>query len=181
LDKAQIYTALGSVVITAVVTLLAVYVANRGNMNRMLLQFKHEKSTRRSEQLRQKLEEVYVLTEKFVTQLSIHWMLYMQVMDGGLTYNQALDIGNDRKVDAPVYDRLEMLVDLYFPELHESFAEIIQHRDAANKILAEHKRNYKAGDFDGNCYVKPMRDILLGVDTAVKRFKESVVLQERKL
>ncbi len=59
---AKIYTAIGTAIITAMVTLIAVYLTNRGNTNRLLLQLEHERETDRKALYREKLEELYVLT-----------------------------------------------------------------------------------------------------------------------
>jgi len=64
LVPAEIYIAIVTAVITAAVTLLAVFLTNRGNTNRLVLQLEHERNTKRAALQREKLEELYVLAVK---------------------------------------------------------------------------------------------------------------------
>lgn len=60
---AELYAVIGTAIVTATVTLLAVYLTNRGNTNRLLLQLELERSTKRDARYREKLEEFYVLAQ----------------------------------------------------------------------------------------------------------------------
>ena len=137
---AEIYIAIVTAVITATVTLLAVFLTNRDNTNRLLLQLEHERNTKRDTLHREKLEELYMLAVKYTKALGSHCLPYMSVMEGKLDYNQALDLtiesGNKETFD---FDRLQMLIDVYFLKLRESFKQLIDVRDKMNEIMALHR------------------------------------------
>ena len=169
-----------AVVITASATLLAVHVTNRGNTSRLLFQLRHERDARRDVLHREKLEELYLLAVKYSELLAIGFLPYVRVMEGKLNYNQALDleIARDRE-STPDFDRLQMLVDIYFPELCEPLKELLDARDESNGILAAHKAEYKQGHCDGREFVEPMFAALERVDDAGKRFLSKIVAREK--
>jgi hypothetical protein len=180
LVPAEIYIAIVTAVITATVTLLAVFLTNRGNTNRLLLQLEHERNTKRAALHREKLEELYVLAVKYIKLLGSHCLPYVRVMEGKLDYNQALDLtiesGNK---ETPDFDRLQMLIDVYFPKLCESFKQILDVRRKMNEIMALHKAEYEQGCLDGRKFIKPMLATLDLLDKAGERFKNEIIAQEK--
>lgn len=176
----EIYIAIATAVITATVTLLAVFLTNRGNTNRLLLQLEHERNTNRDALQREKLEELYVLAVKYIKLLGSHYLPYLRVMEGDLDYNQALDLtiesGNKERPD---FDRLQMLIDVYFKKLREPFKQLLHARDKTNEIIAIHKAEYKQGSLNGLKFVKPMLAALDLVDEAGERLKNEIIAQEK--
>ena len=172
---AQIYIAIGTAIITATVTLLAVYLTNRGNTNRLKIQLEHERNTKQDAIYRDKLEELYVVAHKWITLLGSHMLPYLRVMEGDLDYNQALDMTIAQgKEDLPDFERLQMLIDLYFPQLTEPLKELRDARDAANKIMAIHKMEYKQGNVDGRKFVDPMLAALKQIDETGEQLKAAI-------
>ena len=93
---------------------------------------------------REKLEATYLAHSGFLRQLELGWMPYMAVMANELAYNDALDITiNKNSTEPKHFEHLAMLVALYFPELQEGLARLIEIRDRAAAIIHAHKNEYK--------------------------------------
>jgi hypothetical protein len=95
---------------------------------------------------RQRLEEVFVAFNGFSKQMGILWVTYVPVMTGKIDYNQALDMVIARGKDQEChFDKLQLLVALYWPELNAYVDRLVVLREKANSILALHKQRYLAG------------------------------------
>lgn len=177
---AQISIAIISSIITATVTLLAVFFTNRGNTDRLLLQLEHERKTQKNTLHREKLEELYVLAIKYKKLLGSNCLPYLDVMEGRLNYNQALDITIENGInEANDFDRLQMLIDIYFPKLVKPFENLLVARDKLNEILGLHKKEYKQGNIDGRKFVKPTIAALDLIDKAGDKLKNEIIAQEK--
>ena len=175
---ADIYTHLATAIITAVVTLLAVYLTNRNNTNRLMLQLEHERKSRQTELHVEKLEELYILAVKYNKLLHIYAHPYIMVMEGRLDYNQAHDMTINRgKEDSPDYDRLQMLIDLFFPKLRTSLKQLVMSRERMNDILGEHKSAYHQGIVDGSKFIQPMRSALKNIDNVGEQLMNDIIEQ----
>ena len=174
------YIPIVTAAITAAVTLLAVYLANRGNANRLSLQLQHERNIRRDALYREKLEELYVLVQHYTTLLQSESLPYVRVMQGELNYNKALDMTNEMMNDRlPDFHRLQMLVDLYFPQIRGTLKEFMDARDTMNKIRAVHKSEYKKGNLDGRMFVKPMLAALERIEEVGEMLKSEISALEK--
>jgi hypothetical protein len=173
---ATAYAALFGALLSASIAFVGVYLTHRGNTNRLLLQLYHERDLRSEELLRDKLEELYLLLDKWLEALSLHFLPYFKVMQGRITYNDVLDLtireGQNRDHD---FARLEVLVDLYFPSLRPSYNDITAARDQANDVLAEHKREYLRGQTMATEYIKPLNDALAHLDGSGEQMKHRIV------
>ena len=82
------------------------------------------------------------------------WGTIHAVMIGTFDYNQADALmtkdGNDaaRQEGRQGFDKVEMLVSLYFPELKTSFQAVDESRDRANKICTQHRQEYQREEND---------------------------------
>lgn len=178
----NIYIAVISPIITAIVTLSAVFLTNRGNTNRLLLQLKHERKSKRDDLYRTKLEDLYILIVKYIKLLGSHYLPYLKVMEGELNYNQALDLtiesGSRDMLD---FDRLQMLIDIYFPHLQESLNKLLEVRDDLNKIMNAHKNEYKQGNLDGRKFIKSTLEALDQLDKTGDRLKKEIIAKEKAI
>lgn len=141
----SVWTAIVTAVFTSFMTLLGVRISNKSNLERLALQLAHEKEVKQEGLLRDRLEELYLSMHKYLNALFSHFLVYSQVMKGELTYNQALDVtikSGDKGDFEPA--RITMIIDMYFPELQESFQELEEIREKLNDILHGHKLEYKA-------------------------------------
>ena len=151
----EILTAL----ITAFVTLLAVYLTNEANYKKLLLQRDLERELKLKDIHREKLEELYCLSNSWIKNHVANWSPYYQVMLGELEYNDALDLTIKHfEKNTLDYNRIDMLISLYFNSLKNEFEILTKARDSVNKIWSEHKREYKKGNIDGLEFAKPFLD-----------------------
>ncbi|MCK9425782.1 MAG: hypothetical protein M0Q21_07075 [Ignavibacteriaceae bacterium] len=145
-----------TVLSTGAVTLLAVYFTNQANYKKLLLQTELDKEFKTKEIIREKLEELYLLTDIWLNTNVTHWMPYLSVMMGELTYNQALDLTiQQSEKNKHEFYRIKMIIDLYFPAIRKQYDEVLKVQSSINKILYDHKRDYKNGDIDGLKYAEP--------------------------
>lgn len=150
-------TALAAAIITATITLIGVWLNNRSNTYRLKLQLEDNRLTKRDEILRDRLEELYLLSEKWVNALSTNYFPYFSVMKGEMSYNQALDMTIEQcKNNTYDFNKINMLIDLYFHDIKRHYDEVCEARSKANLILDEHKKEYKSGNADGRSYLKPL-------------------------
>ena len=116
MPTSQILLALCTAGITALVTLVAVYLTNRGNNDRLRIQLSHDRDSKNEAVRREKLEELHVLSQQWSICLFNHLMPYFRVMEGEIDYNKALDMTIESgKNSTNEFYRLRMLVEIYFP------------------------------------------------------------------
>jgi hypothetical protein len=143
----------------------------------------HHFTTRRAERefRRKKTEELFLAFHGYCTLLSSQNVVWPQVMDGTLTYNQALDINADRKdKDFAHFENVEMLVSLYFPTLRPIWTEVLSVRDQINRIRGDFKKQYKIYGPDPS-FIRPFCDTVLSLDGKEKAFKDHLAEIYRRL
>lgn len=147
----QAWVALITAILTSALTLLGVWLTNRSHNQRLKIQLEHDRKKRNEEHLRDRLEELYVLSNKFLDMLVARYVPYRALMMGQISHDQALDMAlkHSSKRDFEPH-RVTMLIDLYFPSIKPAFQEILNIRDKLNEIIEGHKEQYKTGDTDGS-------------------------------
>jgi hypothetical protein len=154
---AAAYMALAASLLAALLTLTGVALSNRSSNQRLRIQLEHELAIKDRDLRRDRLEELYLIADSWTTTVLTHYLPYLQVMRGELTYNQALELTIEwGKDNAGNFKKAEMIVDFYFPELRPELNRVFEARDKANLVTATHKKRYKEGDFDGSEFVKPL-------------------------
>ncbi|MCU1264129.1 MAG: hypothetical protein JWM21_447 [Acidobacteria bacterium] len=168
-------------VLGSLIALTSSYLTNRSNTRRLKLQFELDRETKEREFTRDKVEELYLLHEEWLNVSASSNLPFISVMKGEITYNDALDMfidGNkNRTVD---FKRLQMLVDLYFPDVKASFDRLATARDEVNKIKSEHKRQYKRGNIDGTAYVMPFIEAQQTLEGEASHVKEQIIQQSTR-
>ncbi|MCG8672400.1 MAG: hypothetical protein MI867_23550, partial [Pseudomonadales bacterium] len=136
------FAAVGAAAVTALSTVAGVRLANKAAEAQLKLRLDHQDKKDQKEALRQRLEELYQLVDSWAGVVVSHHIAYRSVMYGEITYNQALDITNERdhKMDSA---RLFTLADLYFPDSHSLLEVIKSSRDLLSDIQEEYKGIYK--------------------------------------
>lgn len=144
------WSALATAILTSTITLAGVWLTNRNNNIRLRIQLDHELRLRESEIYRDRLEELYVISNKWLGLLISHYLPFRGVMKGELTFNQALDITieSGSKIDYEPH-RVTMLINLYFPEIKSEFDQMMEIREKLNRLVDGYKEQYKRGNFDG--------------------------------
>ena len=170
----QAWIAIVTAVFTSGLTILGVSLTNNANTKRLRLQLEHEKEIKNEEMLRDRLEELYVTSNKYLDALIGYYLPYRMVMKGQLTFNQALDITIESKKD---YDphRVTMLINMYFPEVKPAFDEILGLREKLNRIVDSYKEQYRTGVIDGSKYLEVFQPLLEKLDELAAGFHQHVV------
>ena len=176
----EAWIALVTAILTSGLTLTGVWVTNRAANQRLKIQLEHERKIRDKELNRERLEELYILSNKYLNTLVCYYLPYRMVMKGALTFNQALDltIENGSKKD---YDphRVAMLIHMYFQEIKPSFDEIMDIREKLNKIIDGYKEQYKRGDIDGSRWLEIFQPLLEKIGKLADSFDENIVKLKR--
>lgn len=176
----EAWVGLLGVVVGAVISIFGVWLTNRSSIKQLNIQLEHEKSVKANALKREKLEELYVLVDKWLGGIFGHYLKLTLVMRGEIDYNQYLDQviveGKENTVD---FSRLGMIVDIYGHELQPSYHKIMEARSELNKISAEHKRAYKSGDLDGRKYVEPYTDAQMKLEELTELFKKEIAVHAK--
>jgi hypothetical protein len=135
--------ALLSVLVGSLLTLLSSHFTNHSAEKRLQKQLKHEAHQRQQELLRTRGEELYAVTSAWLRMIVTHHMRKTYVMLGNITYDQAVDL--ELKADKPLpdFERIGLLVDVYFPSVRSAYDVVLAVRDERNEIEMTFDRDYK--------------------------------------
>ena len=182
MNISQIEAALLAAALTATVTLLAVHLANRGNLSRLTLQLQHEVESRRKELYQKKLEELYVLASVYGKSLASHYFPYLTAMEGRISYNEALDMTVDKLADlGHDFDRLEMLVNVYFPSIEEVFVRLLECRSRANEIVGAFKSEYQRGRIQDAKAANRLLRAMTDIETQSRELKAAISSMSKEI
>jgi len=172
----QAWIAFAAAILSSVMTLLGVWLSNRATNQRLKLQFEHEQITKHADLVRNRLEELYVESKKYLNHLFSHYLPYREVMNGALTFNQALDltIRNGENVNFDP-NRVTLLIHMYFPEVQPAFDEIMTVREKLNEIIRGYKEQYNNGQLDGTKWVGAFQPLLVALSEKCAVFDGEVV------
>lgn len=171
-------TGLSSAAVGGALALLSVFFTNRSNTKRLKVQLEHESQQRKIELLRNRGEELYELSDKWLNALAGYYLRRSSVMQNKLTYNQCIDLDiKEGKDNSYNYGRIEMLIDVYFSSTRSAYDKIIEYRTELNKIEISFKRKYENGELDGATFITPYVKTQLSLEKAGEEFK-MLVLQE---
>jgi hypothetical protein len=87
-----VWTGVMGTLVGSSLTIIGVVLTNRSNSERLKTQLEHERSIRKQELRRERAEELYVESKKYLNNMVSYYLPYKQVMKGELTFNQALDL-----------------------------------------------------------------------------------------
>lgn len=174
------FVAVLAAVVTALSTLSGIRLANRAAERQLQMRLGHEDQKQQKEALRTRLEEIYQLVDQWSGAVVGHYITYRKVMEGQLTYNQALDItiNSTKTVNAA---RLFTLADLYFPKCHYLFAEIRGARDRAAKIEGDFKELYRHSGTLRREHANALTDALQDFNASVAAYQISLAEYAREV
>ena len=162
-------------IIAGVISIITVWLTSRANIRHLRVQLAHEKDTKKDTLKREKLEELYILVDKWLTAIFTFYLPLAPVMQGTYDYKEFMkistDINNRLNVD---FTRLEMIIDIYWPSLKPSYEELIKARDELSRIVMEHKNSYLAGNTDGKKFLNPFNQAQLKIESLGISFKEEI-------
>ncbi|MDD4402771.1 MAG: hypothetical protein PHI24_13185 [Desulfitobacteriaceae bacterium] len=176
----QAWIAVTTALLASSLTLIGVWLTNRANNQRLKIQLEHERKTRNEEIMRDRLEEFYVLSNKYLNMLVGHYLPFRMVMEKEITFNQALDlvIESGSKSDCEPH-RVTMLIDLYFPEVKPEFDKIVNVREKLNEIIDGYKKQYKCGDTDGSIWLNNFQPLFETLGVLTDGFEKNIAKLRR--
>ena len=111
-----------AVLITAISTLLAVFITNYFNMKSLERNLKFQLQLKNNELRLNKLENVYELFEKWNTYFAIHYLNYLYFHNKKITQSDLFELILDPKVShSGDFQKLITLLNIYFPELKDEY------------------------------------------------------------
>ncbi len=163
----------GGSVVTGLFTLLGVWLANRSSLRQLTVKLQHESDQERREVVRARLEELYSLIGRWAGEVVIHHTTYRKVMEGELTYNQALDLSikNKPSIDA---NRMFTLAELYFPSAHQALEELKELRDKAASIQTNFKQKYREDGSPSEKHAELLTEVLEAFSLAVHKYEREL-------
>jgi hypothetical protein len=107
-------------------------------------------------------------------------MVWISVMNGKIPYDE----GQDEHIKAlqgkpDDFGTIEMIVNIYFPELNFVFQALVVKRDKANTVLARFNGAVKA-DKPTDQFARLFTEALLDVDEAGEALKQQICVVSRK-
>jgi hypothetical protein len=90
-----IWTGIVGTLVGSSLTIIGVVLTNRSNTERLKTQLQHEQNIRKQELKRERAEELYVESKKYLNAIGVHFLPYKKVMTGDLKFDQALDLAID--------------------------------------------------------------------------------------
>lgn len=175
------FAAVGAAAVTALSTVMGVRLANQAAERQLKLRLQHQDEKDHKEALRSRLEELYQLVDVWAGKLVVHHATYRRVMEGKLTYNQALDV----TIDSESFDsaRLFTLAELYFSESHLLLEKIKSLRNELSEIQHEYKERYReiGPAAQGEKYSRLVTNKLMEFNEAINVYKSSLASYARKV
>jgi len=172
-NSLQAIMALTGVFIGSIFTLIGVWINNKENTKRLKLQFAHEEKVKQDTLRREYLEELYIISDKYFNALTSHFIPYRTVMKGELTFNEALDLDIDRDLNFDV-QRVPMIIHIYFPNLENSYNEILKIREELNEIIFHYGEQYKNGNHDGSQWLLHFQPALELISKKMQKFRDEL-------
>ena len=175
------YTAFFTAVITATVTLLGVYLTNRGNTQRLKLQLELEIEIKEKEIMRARLEELYILMEHWASSLINIYLPYISAMNGKLPLTKVLEMNLEyMEKSKSDFKRLQMIMDLYFPDVKPAFNKLLEERDKANKIVSAFEHSCDDRNTENINYLPTFMEAYKSVGREAAIVKEHIVGQAKR-
>jgi hypothetical protein len=100
----------------------------------------HRLNARKDQQefMRTKLEALFNAVRGFGKAYSASMMVWISVMDGKIPYDKGQDMYIEAMKGKPDdFGAIEMIVNIYFPELNFPFQSLVAKRDRVNSVLAQ--------------------------------------------
>ena len=139
----------------------------------------HVLNARREEHLfiRQKLEDLHLALHRYATSMSSSFLPFLRAMEGGISYNQALDllIKEAEGSDKDAYPTVERLIGIYFPDLESEMKVILASRHKLNQIKESFKQDYEKGTVSNGPWLEQYREELIQLEFLTEEMKRKIV------
>ncbi|HFC8517596.1 hypothetical protein [Neisseria weaveri] len=135
--------------------ILGVVLTNRHNLKQLRLQHENERVKESRDLLRQRGEELYELVAQWIDGITSVYLHRNILMQGKITLDECVEL--DKKYLSKTkndYDRLVMLIEVYFPEVRSVYDEVINARSEINAISIAFEKRYRSGQTDGSTFIQ---------------------------
>ena len=141
-----------NIILGSVVTLLAVYLTNKYNLKNSEINHLRYIDNNKTERKVIKSEELYMIFNEWEKQVGAIYLLYYQYFTQHIDYEVLTKscnrIFSENKKSVNSFDRISMLVNMYFPELKFELDLINERRGILGKFLSEDAvEKYSPTDF----------------------------------
>lgn len=163
----QILVALLTALLTAAVTLISVYLANMGQQKTEEAKFERNKEAEHAAFKRKKLEELYLLFSKWDADLAALGYLFIHVIEGKVSEEEVLQSASKNQLSEKDYLlRIQMMVDLYFPNLKNEFDLVLDAREGVWQFVSD--------KFSSKVRVENLIEVQENFRTKGKEFKKKI-------
>jgi CRISPR/Cas system-associated protein endoribonuclease Cas2 len=133
-DKITVPWTILTAVISALSALLGVHISNKAQEKRLKIQFENEAKVRSLELKKKKLEEMFILFQKWEMDITCLYLRFIPVFKGeanaAAVQNAASENSLQEKGD---HQKFQAILNLYFPELKEAFGVVMNKRGVVLK------------------------------------------------
>ncbi|MGF1733611.1 hypothetical protein [Photobacterium kasasachensis] len=155
--------------------LLGVIVTSIVNHHRLKLEYKNNLKLKNIEFKRVKLEELHLLFQKWEIDLQGLCLVFIPVYKGANTAENAMKLSTDNRLqEKGDYQKMQTILQLYFPELMGDFAQMIELRDGVLEYCRDN-RSFKRPKLDELIKAKE------AFDEKAKKFKVLMAQQASEL
>lgn len=128
--------------ITAISTLFAVLITSRFNLKLAKINIDAQNQQKNEERKIQKIEEMYLLFEKWEANFSNIYIMHLKCYLGKLDYNSVIELTKDSTMFAPGdFQKLTMLMNIYFPEIIFEYKKVNDAKSLIAPFLSDPKKN----------------------------------------
>lgn len=167
-------------ILTGVFTLVGVWIAQRSNLKQLSTKLEQDAIREREGLLRDRLEELYSLVQKWSNFAVRHYYTYRLAMEGTISYNEALDVVLDSEENTD-FHRLLTVADLYFPALTGDLAKLRETLDLMNRVLRTYKYQYAVDGMPNSECADALTDLLQKYDEDVNKYLAALARHAKDL
>jgi len=159
----------------AFISMISAFISASAANKQLKFQLEHEKVRASKTLKREKMEELYLLLDKWLNSFFSRYMKLTLVMKGSISYNDYLDqINSDPSSSNVDFSRLAMIIEIYGSELSDIYKSVLDARSSLNDIDIQHKHAYKAGDVDGRRFIEPFTGAQVELESRIELLKSKV-------
>lgn len=131
--------------------------------------------------MRKKAEELYVAFERFDRSLTSYFLPAYDLLKGKITENQFQDIAvkNSNTAIADASIQMQMIIDVYFPLLKDSFEKYSKVREELNALIPTTGSSAFDAIFKEE-RLKRFDDAMGKLDTQANILKQAIIMQAQK-
>lgn len=120
---------IATAVISAISALLGVYVSNKSQEKRLKIQFENDAKIRSIELKKSKLEEMFILFQKWEMDISCLYLRFIPVYKGEYSVQDARENSTENSLqEKGDHQRFQAILNLYFPEHKTNFNHVMVKR-----------------------------------------------------